>query len=433
MTATVPVEEVIDPALPICDPHHHLWDRHGNRYLLDELLADTGQADARGARHNVRSTVFVECASMYRADGPEPLRPVGETEFVNGIAAMSASGGYGDTRVAAGIVSFADLCLGAAVREVLQAHIDAARGRFRGIRHAAGWHASEQIRNSHSNPVEHLLLDATFREGFAQLAPLGLSFDAWLFHPQLPELTDLARAFPDTTIVLDHFGGPLGIGPYAGQADAVYADWKRDIDALARCPNVVAKLGGLAMPINGFDWHKRAAEAHVAATGRRHGTVLPAHHRAFRPRALHVREQLPRGQGVVLVPGVVEQLQAAGGRLQCRREGGAVPRHRRARVPAACLTLWSVNANEIHSHLMNQRLDELDDGAHATVRGVSASSPDLDAAMLRRLAELGFIAGEPVQVLRRGPGGRDPLAVRVGDTLFALRRAEARCIEVQVD
>jgi len=258
VTDAVPVEEVIDPALPICDPHHHLWDRHGNRYLLDELLADTGQADARGAHHNVRSTVFVECASMYRGDGPEPLRPVGETEFVNGIAAMSASGGYGDTRVAAGIVSFADLCLGAAVREVLQAHIDAARGRFRGIRHAAGWHASELIRNSHSNPVEHLLLDASFREGFAQLAPLGLSFDAWLFHPQLPELSDLARAFPDTTIVLDHFGGPLGIGPYAGQADAVYANWKRDIDALARCPNVVVKLGGLAMPVNGFDWHKRA-------------------------------------------------------------------------------------------------------------------------------------------------------------------------------
>jgi predicted TIM-barrel fold metal-dependent hydrolase len=257
MTSSVAVEEVIDPDLPICDPHHHLWDRHGDRYLLDELLADTAQADAHGTRHNVRSTVFVECASMYRADGPSPLRPLGETEFVNGIAAMSASGAYGDTRAAAAIVSFADLCLGAAVRDVLEAHMGAARGRFRGIRHAAGWHASEQIRNSHSNPIEHLLLDASFREGFAQLAPLGLSFDAWLFHPQIPELTDLAHAFPDTTIVLDHVGGPLGIGPYADQADAVHAHWKRDIDELARCPNVVAKLGGLAMPINGFGWHKR--------------------------------------------------------------------------------------------------------------------------------------------------------------------------------
>ena len=249
-------EDVIDPELPICDPHHHLWHRHGDRYLLDELLADTGQTDVHGARHDVRSTVFVECASMYRAGGPEVHRPVGETEFVNGIAAMSASGGYGDTRVAAGIVGFADLCLGTAVRDVLEAHVAAARGRFRGIRHAAGWHASAQIRNSHTDPPEHLLLDAGFREGFAQLAPLGLSFDAWLYHPQLAELTDLARAFPDTTIILDHFGGPLGIGPYAGQADAVYAAWRRDIDALARCPNVVAKLGGLAMPINGFGWHK---------------------------------------------------------------------------------------------------------------------------------------------------------------------------------
>jgi len=248
---------VIDPALPICDPHHHLWDHPGSRYLLDELLADTGAVDARGARHDVRATVFVECGSMFRADGPLPLWPVGETEFVQGIAAMSASGGYGDTRVAAGIVSFADLRLGAAVRQVLQAHIDAARNRFRGVRHAAGWHADERIRNSHSHPPEGLLLDERFREGFAQLAPLGLSFDAWLFHPQLPELTSLARAFPDTTIVLDHFGGPLGIGPYAGAADAVYAQWRRDIDELARCPNVVAKLGGLAMPINGFGWHKR--------------------------------------------------------------------------------------------------------------------------------------------------------------------------------
>ncbi len=250
-------ESIIDPDLPICDPHHHLWDRHGNRYLLDELLADTGAVDDGGARHNVRSTVFVECASMYRAEGPVPLRPVGETEFVQGIAAMSASGGFGPTRVAAGIVSFADLSQGAAVRDVLEAHVDAARSRFRGIRHAAGWHASPQIRNSHSNPSEGLLLEPKFREGFAQLAPLGLSFDAWLFHSQIPQLTDLARAFPGTTIILDHFGGPLGIGPYVGHADAVYADWRRDIDALASCGNVFVKLGGINMPINGFDWHKR--------------------------------------------------------------------------------------------------------------------------------------------------------------------------------
>ena len=253
-------EEAIDPARPICDPHHHLWYRPGlpptttsvpNPYLLDQLLADTGSG------HNVVSTVFVECASMYRADGPEAFRPVGETEFVQGVAAMSASGGFGDTRAAAGIVSFADLSLGDDVAPVLEAHIAASPNRFRGIRHAAGWHESPDIRNSHSNPPKGLLLDPTFRKGFAHLGRLGLSFDAWLYHPQIAELADLARAFPGTTIILDHFGGPLGIGPYAGKLDEVFEEWKPAIDELAKAPNVVAKLGGINMPINGFGWEKR--------------------------------------------------------------------------------------------------------------------------------------------------------------------------------
>ena len=244
------MEEILDPARPICDPHHHLWDHPGRRYLLDELLADTGSG------HNVVSTVFVECMSMYRAGGPAEMRPVGETEFVNGVAAMSASGGFGPTRVAGGIVSFADLTLGDRVGAVLDAHL-AASPRFRGIRHAAGWDASDQVRNSHTNPPAGLFLDARFRRGFAELARRGLTFDAWLYHPQLPDLTDLAKAFPDTTIILDHFGGPLGIGPYAGRRAEVFAEWKRAIRAVADCPNVVAKLGGLVMPHNGFGFHKR--------------------------------------------------------------------------------------------------------------------------------------------------------------------------------
>jgi predicted TIM-barrel fold metal-dependent hydrolase len=244
------MEEVLEPALPICDPHHHLWDHPGRRYLLDELLADTGSG------HDVRATVFVECLSMYRAEGPVPLRPVGETEFVNGIAAMSASGRYGPTRVAAGIVAFADLSLGDGVGAVLDAHL-AASPRLRGIRHATAWDASEAIRNAHTKPPAGLLGAAGFRRGFAELARRGLTFDAWLYHPQLPELTDLARAFPDTTIVLDHFGGPLGIGPYQGRRAEVFAAWRGAIRALAGCPNVVAKLGGLVMPLNGFGFHKR--------------------------------------------------------------------------------------------------------------------------------------------------------------------------------
>ncbi len=246
-------EEILEPDLPICDPHHHLWDHPDSRYLLDELLADTGSG------HNVVSTVFMECMAMYRADGPAALRPVGETEFVNGIAAMSASGGYGDGRMCASIVGFVDLTLPEA-GAALDAHM-AASPRFRGIRHASGWDASEDVRNSHTNPTEGLLGDAAFRSGFAELGKRGLTFDAWMYHSQIRELIPLARAFPDQPIVLDHFGGPLGIGPYEGRRQEIFAAWKDDVAELARCENVVAKLGGLVMPINGFGFHKRDTPA----------------------------------------------------------------------------------------------------------------------------------------------------------------------------
>ena len=244
-------EPALDPDLPILDPHHHLWDHPGTRYLLEDILADTGQG------HNIRATVFVECASMYRASGPEPMRPVGETEFVNGIAAMSASGGYGETTVASGIVGFADLGLGAAVGDVLDAHQRRAPDRFRGIRHSAAYDSSDAIRNGHTNPPPGMLMDPVFREGFAQLAKRDMSFDAWLYHPQLPDLIDLARSFPETTIILDHIGGVLGVGPYAGRADEIFAEWARSITELAQCQNVVVKLGGLGMKMAGRAWHKR--------------------------------------------------------------------------------------------------------------------------------------------------------------------------------
>jgi len=249
------VEETLEPDLPICDPHHHLWDyrykSETHRYLLDEILRDLNSG------HNVRSTVFVECFAMHRADGPPEMRAVGETEFVNGIAAMSASGNYGETRVAAGIVGAADLTRGNAVGEVLDAHIAAGGGRFRGIRQPASWDASDQVPNSHFNPMRHLYLDAKFREGFATLAPRDLSFEGWCYSHQLAELTDLARAFPETTIILNHFGGPLGIGPYAGKRDEGLPAWRQAISDLATCANVVAKLGGINMKINGFGWHEQ--------------------------------------------------------------------------------------------------------------------------------------------------------------------------------
>ena len=200
----------------------------------------------------------MQCLAMHRAHGPEALRPVGETEFVNGVAAMATSRIYGPARICAGIVGRADLRLGAAVEEVLTAHIGAGGGRFRGIRFITAWDADASLVNPLAAVPPGLLGDATFRAGFAKLAPLGLSFDAWLFHPQLDELTDLARAFPETPICLNHVGGVLGIGPYAGKRNEIFTRWSRSIQALAGCPNVVVKLGGLGMRINGFGFEKPA-------------------------------------------------------------------------------------------------------------------------------------------------------------------------------
>ncbi len=238
------IEEPLEPDLPICDTHHHLWDRQGSHYLLEDLLKDT-------TGNNIVQTVFIECREAYRKDGPDEMRPLGEIEFVESIAARSASGQYGTTRVAAGIVGFADLTLGEAVAPVLEAHMAVSPARFRGVRHISTFDASPDIQ---SRKIPHLLLNPKFREGFACLKKYGLSFDAWMFHTQLLDLVDLARSFPDTTMILDHVGTPLGIGPYAGKSKEMFQDWQRGIAALARCPNVVVKMGGFGMSHLGFRW-----------------------------------------------------------------------------------------------------------------------------------------------------------------------------------
>lgn len=244
-------EAAIEPELPICDPHHHLWDHPGSVYLLPELLADIGQG------HRVESTVFVECGSFYSPLKPAGFEYVGETEFVAGVAAMAESGRYGPVRACAGIVGRADLAQGASVTEVLAEHVRAGGGRFRGIRHAGAWDASPEIRESHTKPPPRLYETAAFREGYARLADHGLAFEAWQFHTQIKEVTALARAFPQIPIMLDHVGGPLGIGPYAGKRDEVFAAWAADIREIATCPNVWVKLGGLGMATLGFGFHKR--------------------------------------------------------------------------------------------------------------------------------------------------------------------------------
>ena len=245
------VEAIIDPARPIIDPHHHLWDRSGERYLLEDIVADVTSG------HNVIATVYVDCRSMYRKNGPEAFQPVGEVEFANGVAAMSACGGYGPAQLNAGIVGHVNLTLGDGAKAVLEAEIAAGNGRFRGIRHSSAWDAETEIAGIFTTRPRGLLLDPTFRKGFACLAPLNLSFDAWMFHPQLGDLADLARAFPETRIVLNHCGSPVGIGRFAGKREETFAVWKASIREIAKCENVVVKLGGLAMRMFGYDFHER--------------------------------------------------------------------------------------------------------------------------------------------------------------------------------
>jgi predicted TIM-barrel fold metal-dependent hydrolase len=245
------VETPLDPELPICDAHHHLWERPPRDYMLDELLQDLGSG------HNVASTVAVECRYSYRKGGPEELRPVGETEFLDRVVNRVVADTAIKTRVAAAIVSHANLTLGDNAAAVLEAHRTASPDRFRGIRHSAIWDASSALR---SDAPVGLLADSRFRRGFACLGKFNLSFDAWLYHPQLPELAGLAHAFPEVTIVLNHIGAPLGVGPYAGKRDEVFQAWSRGIAALASCPNVFVKLGGVGSLRSGYDWHERAVK-----------------------------------------------------------------------------------------------------------------------------------------------------------------------------
>jgi predicted TIM-barrel fold metal-dependent hydrolase len=242
-------EPALEPDRPIIDPHHHLWDRPGNRYLFHDLMEDLDIG------HNIRATVFLECREMYRAEGPPELRSLGETQFVAGVAAMSESGKYGDARACKGIIGNVNLReVGGRAKGILEQHVVASGGRFRGIRNGATWHADPNLRVFTSGSGEGLYLDRSFREGFAGLAPLNLSFEAWMFHSQLGDLVDLARAFPETRIVLNHIGGALAVGPYVDKRDEVFAEWRAQMSKLGQFSNVYIKLGGLGMPsLSGFE------------------------------------------------------------------------------------------------------------------------------------------------------------------------------------
>jgi L-fuconolactonase len=272
-TSSAPPEPVIEPDLPIVDAHHHLWllsdaalaaleardsvaaralapaFRLRARYLFDEFVADLRSG------HNVRATVFVDARAMYRAHGRDALKSVGEVEFVNGVAAMAASGLFGDVKMCAGIVGGVDLRLGDAVEEVLAAHVQAGGSRYRGVRSPIVHDEDPKILGPGVG-VPHLLLDAGFRRGFSRLRQFGLSFDAWMLEPQLPDLIDLARAFPETQIILNHTGAPVGIGRYTNQREARFPLWREHIRELSQCANVAVKLGGFGIPFGGFSSYR---------------------------------------------------------------------------------------------------------------------------------------------------------------------------------
>lgn len=247
-------EAALEPELPICDPHHHVWmHRHEppayQRYMLSELAGDI-----RDSGHDIRSTVFIEVKTFYRSDGPDEMRPVGEVAHVEQLAEEAAGGRYGPTKIAAGIVGHADLKLGDRVTPVLAA-MQGASARFRGIRHATGWDASPELAQ---RDIRGVMSSPQYRAGARVLARMGLSLDNSLYHTQLEELAALARAVPDLTIVVNHIGGLVRIGPYANRDHEVLADWRRGIALAAACPNVVMKLGGVGQRRFGYDWLTRA-------------------------------------------------------------------------------------------------------------------------------------------------------------------------------
>ena len=250
---TQTMETSLEPDLPICDPHHHLWTHRPEplayqQYLLPELAADINGG------HNVRSTVFIEVRAEYRTDGPEEMRPVGEVEFVQKIADESASGAYGPGRAAAAIIGKADLKLGEGVRPVLEALQAASPNRFRGVRHSVGWDPSPEVLD---REIQGALGSDGYRAGARIMAQMGLVLENSLYFPQLDELADFANSVPDLTIVLNHVGGLLRVGPYANRVNEVLAEWRRGVAVVAKSSNIIMKLGGVGQARYGYDWSDR--------------------------------------------------------------------------------------------------------------------------------------------------------------------------------
>lgn len=266
------IEPIFDETRAIIDPHHHLWERPGmSPYMLEDLWGDTSSG------HNVVKTLFMECGSDYFSDGPEHLKPVGETVFVEKVAAASRKGASAGHPEIAGIVGHADL-RGDKLDDVLDAHVDAAKGLFRGIRHALACAPEGEPLMIPGGAPKGLSEDENFRRGVKRLGARDMTYDTWHYHFQNREFAALARACPDTQMIIDHFGTPIGVGSFADKRDEVFADWQSSIAEVAACDNVAAKVGGLAMPDNGFGWMGRdlppTSDEFVEAQGRYYTHII---------------------------------------------------------------------------------------------------------------------------------------------------------------
>ncbi|MGE0827866.1 MAG: amidohydrolase [Hyphomonadaceae bacterium] len=273
-------EPALLPALEIIDPHFHLMGPPRTPYLAADYAADLGDG------HNVIGSVFLDCLQGYRTEGPEAFRPVGETEYAARVAAEHP-------KIATGIVSHVDLAIGAQARDVLEAHIEAGQGRFRGIRYASAHDPRDAVRSSMRARHARMLGEKAVREGIATLAPLDLSLDLWLYHPQLQDAADIASAYPDTRFILDHVGGPIGVGAYESERQAVFAQWRAGIREAARRPNLYVKLGGLGMAMCGFGFHTRAAPPSSEALAEAWRPYIETCIEAFGPRRAMFESNFP--------------------------------------------------------------------------------------------------------------------------------------------
>lgn len=245
-------EDVLAPEQPILDAHHHLWDRPEGRYAAGEFQRDVAQG------HDIRASIFVQCRTGYRENGPVGFQPVGEVETI-----LKWCQEYPSHPV--GIIAFADLQLGDAVCPVLDALAAAGKGKVCGIRNTTAYHPHPMIRSNPRPTPEGLLRSDAFKAGARVLAEKGLCLDIWAYQTQLADVCALAQAVPDLTIIVNHCGGPLGVGPYRRDDPRTFHEWRTALGRVAELPNTHIKIGGFGLTVMGYAYARHPFPPHSKA------------------------------------------------------------------------------------------------------------------------------------------------------------------------